>query len=88
MCKTVDFFPESWEDFIKQYCFEDINKIYTDGSSLIPVFRVIQMMQHYLPENYIEVGKTYTAKDFSKFIIITENESDGTQNVTIKKRKS
>lgn len=40
-------FPPSWEDFINNYCFEDKEEIYTNGSQLIPVFRVIQMIEHY-----------------------------------------
>ena len=40
-------FPEKWEDFIEQYQFKDNDGAYTNGSMLIPVFRVKQMMEHY-----------------------------------------
>lgn len=40
-------FPENWEDFLEDYCFEDRKEIYTNGSQLISVFRVVQMVEHY-----------------------------------------
>ena len=42
-------FPERWEDFLHDYEFEDDRRIYTNGSKLIPSFRVKQMMEHYAP---------------------------------------
>ena len=42
-------FPERWEDFLHDYEFEDARRIYTNGSKLIPSFRVKQMMEHYAP---------------------------------------
>ena len=43
-------FPERPEDFIVQYKFKDRQEIYTNGSDLIPVFRVEQMLGHYMRE--------------------------------------
>ena len=40
-------FPEYWEDFIEDYSFKDDQHIYTNGSELIPVSRVKQMVNHY-----------------------------------------
>ena len=40
-------FPKRWEDFLHDYEFEDARRIYTNGSRLIPSFRVKQMMEHY-----------------------------------------
>lgn len=34
-------------DFIKAYSFKDKEEIYTNGSDLVPVFRVEQMIDHY-----------------------------------------
>ena len=58
-------FPVSWEDFLQEYSFKDKEEIYTNGSDLISVFRVRQMMEHYhhdwvsvkdkLPEQYTDV---------------------------------
>ena len=42
-------FPKRWEDFLHDYEFEDARRIYTNGSRLIPSFRVEQMMEHYAP---------------------------------------
>lgn len=42
-------FPKRWEDFLHDYEFEDDRRIYTNGSRLIPSFRVEQMMEHYAP---------------------------------------
>ena len=42
-------FPKRWEDFLHDYEFEDARRIYTNGSRLIPSFRVKQMMEHYVP---------------------------------------
>ena len=40
-------FPKRWEDFLHDYEFEDSRRVYTNGSRLIPSFRVEQMMEHY-----------------------------------------
>ena len=42
-------FPKSWEEFVDGYKFVDTEQVYTNGSELIQVLRVKQMMQHYLP---------------------------------------
>ena len=34
--------------------------------------------------NYIELGKSYDSK---KYIVITENETDGSQSFTVRRRK-
>jgi hypothetical protein len=46
-------FPASWEDFLQEYSFKDKEQIYTNGSDLIPVFRVRQMMERYLVEKQV-----------------------------------
>lgn len=40
-------FPPTWELFLHDYEFEDARRIYTNGSRLIPSFRVKQMIEHY-----------------------------------------
>ena len=40
-------FPKYWEDFIKDYSFKDDQHIYTNGSELISIYRVKQMVEHY-----------------------------------------
>lgn len=41
-------FPEDWHDFLKDYSFDDSQEVYTNGSRLIPVFRVEQLIKHLL----------------------------------------
>lgn len=41
-------FPETWEEYEKQYGFADDEKVYTNGSRLIPSFRVKQWLDHLL----------------------------------------
>lgn len=43
-------FPETVDEFIEQYGIRDTEEVYTNGSMLIPVFRVGQMIDHYFPE--------------------------------------
>lgn len=43
-------FPETFEEFAKSYGFKDSKEIYTNGSELIPVFRVEQWLEHALAE--------------------------------------
>lgn len=40
-------FPPRWQDFAEVYSFVDVEKIYTNGSILMPIFRVKQMIEHY-----------------------------------------
>lgn len=40
-------FPDNFEDFIKDYEFKDTREEYTNGSMLIPSFRVIQAWEYY-----------------------------------------
>ena len=39
-------FPETIEEFIDQYKLIDTDQIYTNGSELIQVFRVMQWVEH------------------------------------------
>lgn len=49
MNDSMDF-PNAWRKFLQEYSFKDKEQIYTNGSELIPVFRVEQMVEHYLVE--------------------------------------
>ena len=48
-------FPNDIKDFIKNYSFKDKEKHYTNGSMLIPVFRVRQMLEYYFGLNKEEL---------------------------------
>ena len=40
-------FPKTVAEFIEQYSFADKEEVYTNGATLIPVYRVEQMVEHY-----------------------------------------
>jgi hypothetical protein len=40
-------FPKSIWNFLLDYSFKDEEKVYTNGSLLIPTFRVKQAIEHY-----------------------------------------
>ena len=50
-------FPENWEEFIKDYSFKDSEEVYTNGTVLVPVFRVEQMVEHYFNNVWIPVSE-------------------------------
>lgn len=65
-------FPKRWEDFLHDYEFEDARRIYTNGSRLIPSFRVKQMMEHYAPVRH---GRWKFGKDLpDSFGSISKNK--------------
>lgn len=39
-------FPDTFDEFAKDYGFKDKDEVYTNGSELIPVFRVKQWLEH------------------------------------------
>lgn len=67
MSETMTF-PERWEQFIGNYVFKDREKVYTNGSILIPLFRVEQMVEHYFVTDknvgYTEGGRSVMKKLF------------------------
>ena len=50
MSGDVMSFPPSWEDFAEQYSFNDSDEVYTNGSRLMQLCRVEQMVKHYFAE--------------------------------------
>lgn len=43
-------FPNNMKQFLDQYSFLDRERIYTNGSLLIPTFRAEQALEHYVPK--------------------------------------
>ena len=39
-------FPETFDEFAEEYGFVDEKEVYTNGSELIPIFRVKQWLEH------------------------------------------
>lgn len=47
MADDVMIFPDTWEEFEKQYGFYDSKQVYMYGNTrLIPIFRVQQWLNH------------------------------------------
>ena len=74
-------FPDTLDEFIKQYSFIDRKEIYTNGSELIQTFRVKQWEEHrqreYQELKYQEVykkTKDYTRNDFVIELIKKDDE--------------
>lgn len=53
MCNVMEF-PKTIKEFIEEYQFTDEEQIYTNGSKLIQVFRIMQALEHYAPELYYQ----------------------------------
>lgn len=45
-CGQMMDFPDTFDEFVKDYGFKDKDEVYTNGSELIPVFRVKQWLEH------------------------------------------
>ena len=45
MDEIMDF-PNTFDEFAEEYGFKDSEEVYTNGSDLIPVFRVKQWLEH------------------------------------------
>lgn len=60
-------FPDTWEEYERSYGFYDTEEVYTNGSRLIPSFRVRQWLDHHESERkkgkWIPVTKIVTVKD-------------------------
>ena len=50
-------FPDTWEEFEKEYGFTDTEEIYTNGSRLIQTFRVQQWLEHVQAVQYNEADE-------------------------------
>ena len=56
-------FPETFEEFAKEYGFKDDKEIYTNGSDLISIFRVKQWLEHYNKLRTIETDMAYECSE-------------------------
>ena len=41
------WFPDDIKEFLDSYSFKDKEEVYTNGSDLIPLFRVYQALEYY-----------------------------------------
>ena len=44
-CDIMEF-PNTFDEFVKEYGFKDTEEVYTNGSELIQVFRANQWLEH------------------------------------------
>jgi len=66
-------FPETFERFAKEYGFKDDKEVYTNGSDLIPIFRVEQWLEHDNKLRRIETDTAYECgKHANKWIPVSE----------------
>lgn len=57
-------FPETFDEFAEQYKIVDSKEIYTNGTELIPIFRVRQwLMRDYPVKNKADVVEVVRCKD-------------------------
>lgn len=59
-------FPETFEEFAEYYGFKDDKEIYTNGSDLIPIFRVKQWLDH---DNKLRALEADTAYEYGKYAV-------------------
>ena len=57
-------FPDDWHDFLKLNQFIDSKEVYTNGSELIQVYRVEQLIEHLLKEQEARVMTLEEVKAF------------------------
>ena len=56
-------FPKNPMEFVNSYSFKDSEEVYTNGSNLIPVFRVEQMLEHYYPKKPTNADRIRSMSD-------------------------
>ena len=64
-------FPDTLQEFLEQYQFKDTEEIYTNGSMLIPVFRVKQWVEHYaanVKQTNVDRIREMTIEELAKVI--------------------
>lgn len=64
-------FPKTIEEFLDDYSFKDKENVYTNGSILIPLFKVKQGLEHYMRES-----KAALEKQIPKKVILGYDEQD------------
>ena len=59
-------FPNTFDEFVKEYGFKDDKEVYTNGSDLIQIFRVKQWLEH---DNKLRAIETDTAYECGKAVL-------------------
>lgn len=69
-------FPNSWGEFLEDYSFKDKEEVYTNGSVLVPVFRVEQMVEHYFNNAWIPVSERMPEHEDAVLCFIKNGQQD------------
>ena len=56
-------FPATFDEFAEEYKIVDSQEIYTNGTELIPIFRVKQWLDHQANKQALKHGKWIPAKE-------------------------
>jgi len=59
-------FPKTWEEYKKSYGIRDDKEVYTNGSLLIPTFRVEQWLEHNAWHNGWHTG---TPEEYGLYLV-------------------
>ena len=70
-------FPDDWTAFIHQYEFADKEEVYTNGSIIIPSFRVGQMVEHYFGGGECELVETDSYRSSYETVHVMECSACG-----------
>ena len=62
MSGDIMSFPATPMEFVQSYSFKDSREIYTNGTELVPVFRIEQMLEHYFPASCAHYDEEYDPK--------------------------
>lgn len=62
MSGDIMSFPATPMEFVQSYSFKDSQEIYTNGTELVPVFRIEQMLEHYFPTPCAHSDEEYDPK--------------------------
>lgn len=66
-------FPITFEKFAKEYGFKDDKEVYTNGSDLIPIFRVNQWLEQDNRLRTMEMDTAYECgKHANKWVLVSE----------------
>lgn len=66
-------FPKTIEEFLDDYSFKDKEEVYTNGSVLIPLFRVKQGLEHYMQELNTTINRQKAEIIRLKGSVVTNN---------------
>ena len=69
-------FPESWREFLEDYSFLDSKEVYTNGSKLIPVFRVEQMVENYWEKEVKQAKPNFRLEDYQENYVMHCNTEE------------